>query len=125
MADPPPAGGHTGAASVPMTRSRDWTFSVTLFRSSSEASMSTWGATCIRSTPSKWTPPTSAPAVRSSISSNPMGGSESGPFPTTPDQIALCSFGYSCVLLMAASSSPGLARTPGGASYRGSISRFR
>ncbi len=39
------------------------------------------------------TPSTSAAAVRSSIVSRSIGGSESGPLPTTPGQAALCSFG--------------------------------
>ena len=37
-------GGQTGATTEPMTRFRDFTFSASAFRSSSEASMSTWGA---------------------------------------------------------------------------------
>ena len=46
-----------------------------------------------KSTPSNLLPSTSAAAVRSSIVSRPIGGSESGPLPTRPGHIALCSCG--------------------------------
>ena len=46
-----------------------------------------------RSTPSNRTPSTSAAAVRSSMVSRSMGGSESGPLPTSPGHMALWSAG--------------------------------
>jgi hypothetical protein len=46
-----------------------------------------------RSTPSNFVFSISAAAVKSSISSRSIGGSESGPLPTSPGHIALCSFG--------------------------------
>ena len=66
--------------------------------SSSSESMLVWGSERNRSTPSNRTPLTWAAAVRSSMVSRSMGGSESGPLPTNPGHIALCSFGkYLCV----------------------------
>jgi len=46
-----------------------------------------------RSIPSNFTPSTDAAAVMLIIVSRSIGGSESGPFPTSPGQAALCSFG--------------------------------
>src|SRR5712691_11110216 len=46
-----------------------------------------------RSTPSNFTPLTEALAVKASIVSRSMGGSESGPLPTRPGHMALCSLG--------------------------------
>ena len=94
MAEPPPAGGQTGATSEPMESFLARTLSARRFRSSSDESMSTCGAQRKRSTPSNFAPFTSAAAVRSSISSRPMMGSAPGePLPTTPGHVALCSLG--------------------------------
>ena len=89
IAEPPPVGGHTGATSDPTTRLRDATWSASRFRSSSDASMLTCGSKRKRSTPSNFTPPTFAAAVRFSIVSRSIGGSESGPLPTSPGHMAL------------------------------------
>ena len=55
--------------------------------------MLTCGANRKRSTPSNLMPSTSAAAVRSSIVSRSMAGSDPSPLPTTPGHAALCSFG--------------------------------
>ena len=89
MAEPPPVGGQTGATTEPITRLRWRALSASAFSSSSEASMLTCGSNRNRSKPSNLTPSTSAAAVRSSIVSSGIGGSESGPLPTTPGQAAL------------------------------------
>ena len=89
IAEPPPVGGHTGATSDPTTRLREATWSARRFRSSSDESMLTCGSKRKRSTPSNFTPPTLAAAVRFSIVSRSIGGSESGPLPTSPGHMAL------------------------------------
>src|SRR5215813_3330966 len=95
MAEPPPVGPHTGATSEPMTRLREATLSARRLRSSLLESMSVCGRDRKMSTPSKRWPSTSAAAVRSSIVSRSITGSASGPpLPTSPGQVALCSFGY-------------------------------
>src|SRR6185436_14903501 len=58
--------------------------------------MLTCGSNRNRSTPSNLTPSTDASAVRSSIVSRSMGGSPSGPLPTSPGHIALCRAGNLC-----------------------------
>lgn len=94
MAEPPPAPPQIGATKDPMARFLLWTLSASFFRSSSLESMSTCGDQSEMSSPSNFTPSTSAAAVSSSISSNPMKGSAPGdPFPTTPGHVALCSLG--------------------------------
>src|SRR5688572_24898607 len=60
--------------------------------------MSTCGSKRKRSTPSNRVPSTLAAAVRSSIVSRSIGGSESGPLPTSPGHIALCSAGFVCAI---------------------------
>src|ERR1039458_866567 len=95
MAEPPPVGGHTGATTDPTTRPSARTSSAKRARSSSLESMETCGSNRKRSTPSNFAP--SAPsalsrwaaAVRRSMVSRPMGGSESGPLPTRPGHMAL------------------------------------
>src|SRR5262245_34125877 len=95
IAEPPPVGPHTGATSEPMTRLREATLSARRLRSSSLESISVCGRDRKMSTPSKRWPSTSAAAVRSSIVSRSITGSASGPpLPTSPGQVALCSFGY-------------------------------
>jgi hypothetical protein len=89
IAEPPPVGGQTGATTEPITRFRFSAFSASAFKSSSEASMLTWGSNKNRSKPSNLMPSTSAAAVSSSMVSSGIGGSESGPLPTTPGQAAL------------------------------------
>jgi len=86
-------GGQIGATTEPIVSPLAFTLSASAFKSSSGASMSTCGAKRNRSTPSNFTPSTSAAAVRSSIVSRSMAGSEPSPLPTTPGQAALCSFG--------------------------------
>jgi hypothetical protein len=76
-----------------MARPREETFSARALSPSSSMSMSMCGANRKRSTPSNLTPSTSAAAVKSSMVSSSIGGSESGPFPTTPGQAALWSLG--------------------------------
>ncbi len=93
IAEPPPVGGQTGATTVPITSFRARALSASRLMSSSVASMSTCGAKRNRSKPSNLTPSTSAAAVRSSIVSRSIGGSASGPLPTTPGQAALWSLG--------------------------------
>jgi hypothetical protein len=93
IAEPPPVGGQTGPTTEPISRPRDRTRSASAFIASALASMSTWGANRNRSTPSNFTPSTSAAAVRSSIVSRSIAGSEPSPLPTTPGQAALCSRG--------------------------------
>src|SRR5215813_4950349 len=95
IAEPPPVGPQTGATSEPMTRLRAATLSARRLRSSSLESISVCGRERKMSIPSKRTPSTSAAAVRSSIVSRSITGSASGPpLPTSPGQVALCSFGY-------------------------------
>jgi len=89
IAEPPPVGGQTGATSDPTTKPRRPMRSASRSRSPRLASMSTCGSNRKRSTPSKRTPFTLAAAVRSSIVSRSIGGSESGPLPTSPGHIAL------------------------------------
>src|SRR5712692_11134596 len=55
--------------------------------------MLTCGSKRNRSTPSNFTPLTEALAVKASIVSRSMGGSESGPLPTRPGHMALWSLG--------------------------------
>ena len=93
IAEPPPTGGHTGATTEPTSRFFAAILSASLLISSFEESMLVCGSARKRSTPSNLMPPTSVAAVRSSISSRPIGGSEAGPLPTRPGHIALCSFG--------------------------------
>ena len=93
MAEPPPVGGQTGATTEPTTSLRRRALSASRFTSSSEPSMLKCGEKRNRSKPSNFTPSTSAAAVRSSMVSRSIGGSESGPLPTTPGQDALCSLG--------------------------------
>src|SRR5687768_13904142 len=94
IADPPPVGGHTGATSEPTTNPRFRMLSASRFNASRSESMSTCGSNRKRSTPSNRAPSTSAAAVRSSIVSRSIGGSESGPLPTRPGHIALCKAGF-------------------------------
>ncbi len=85
---------QTGATSEPMARPLSAAVSARRFRSSSVESISTCGAHRNRSMPSNLAPPTSASAVRPIICSRLMAGSGvPGPLPTTPGQVALCSFG--------------------------------
>ena len=93
MAEPPPVGGQTGATSDPARSPLEASLSARRARSSSEESISVCGRDRKRSTPSKRTPSTSAAAVRFSMVSRSMGGSESGPFPTSPGHMALCRAG--------------------------------
>src|ERR1700722_3882786 len=95
MADPPPVGGHTGATTEPTTSPIPNTLSDSRARSSSLASMLTCGSNRNRSTPSNFAPFAFAAAVRRSMLSRSMGGSESGPFPTRPGHMALCTRGNS------------------------------
>ena len=89
MAEPPPVPPQTGATSEPAFRFFDANFPASAWRSSSDESMSVCGSDRNRSTPSNPTPSTRAAAVRFSIVSKSIGGSEPGPFPTSPGHIAL------------------------------------
>ena len=93
MAEPPPVGGHTGATREPARSPLAARFSARRARSSSEESISVCGSERKRSTPSNRTPSTAAAAVRFSMVSRSIGGSESGPLPTSPGHMALCSAG--------------------------------
>src|SRR6266852_372265 len=55
--------------------------------------MLTCGSKRNRSTPSNFAPSAEALAVKASMVSSSMGGSESGPLPTRPGHMALCSLG--------------------------------
>jgi hypothetical protein len=89
IADPPPVGGQTGATTEPTTNPFEAILSATRFKSSSLMSMLMCGSKRKMSTPSNFTPLTSAFAVRSSMVSRSMAGSESGPLPTRPGHMAL------------------------------------
>src|SRR3954463_8724727 len=97
MADPPPVGGQTGATSDPARSPLEFRLSASRARSSSDESISVWGRERKRSTPSNREPSTLADAVRQSMVSRSMGGSESGPLPTSPGHIALCTAGCALV----------------------------
>src|SRR5690606_26137658 len=82
-----------GATKDPMFRLRPDTLSASRLIPSSDISRSKCGSNTPISTPSNLTPSTSAAAVISNIVSNGITGSESGPFPTMPGQVALWSLG--------------------------------
>ena len=89
MAEPPPTGGQTGATMEPIARLWRAAFSASCFASSSVKSILVWGAAWKMSMPSNFTPFTSALAVSEIMVSRSIGGSESGPLPTSPGHIAL------------------------------------
>src|SRR5690606_5402315 len=89
----PPVGGQIGATMEPMLSPSSPTRSASFFSSSSEASISKWGANNPMSIPSNFTPFTSALTVILKRSSSGMIGSEPSPLPTKPGQVALCNFG--------------------------------
>src|SRR5229473_107771 len=93
MAEPPSVGPQTGATTDPMTNPLARILSASALIWSSLALMFTCGSKRNRSTPSNFTPLTEALAVKASIVSRSMGGSESGPLPTRPGHMALCSLG--------------------------------
>src|SRR5690606_31066926 len=82
-----------GATKDPMFRLRPDTLSASRLIPSSDISRSKCGSNTPISTPSNLTPSTSAAAVISNIVSNGITGSESGPFPIMPGQVALGSSG--------------------------------
>src|SRR5207245_11008409 len=88
-AEPPSVGPQTGATTEPMTNPLARTLSASALIWSSVALMLTCGSKRNRSTPSNFAPLTEALAVKASIVSRSMGGSESGPLPTRPGDMAL------------------------------------
>ena len=78
---------------LPISRFLENALSAIAFISSSDASIFICGSNRKRSNPSNLTPSISAFAVSSIMVSIEIGGSESGPLPTTPGQEALCSLG--------------------------------
>src|SRR5579864_1253545 len=84
---------HTGATNDPTTNPRRETLSASFAISPDVESISVCGDARNKSTPLNLIPSTSAACVRSSIVSRSMGGSESGPLPTSPGHMALCSLG--------------------------------
>ena len=82
-----------GATKLPISNPCAATLSAKAFAPSLPLSMSKCGGNKPISTPSNFTPSTSAAAVMANMLSNEITGSESGPFPTIPGHVALCNFG--------------------------------